>query len=427
MMLPALLMAAASMSQVTTGTITGNVKDSKGVALTGASVEAIHEPSGSRYTTVSSGTGKFTLPGLRVGGPYKITFSFVGLKPETISDVIIQLGEPSVIDVVMIEATSQLSEVVVSGTANRRGALISKDRKGAATNINSRLISSLPTISRNVTDLTRLVPQSNGLSFAGQDNRAINFTLDGSIFNNSFGLSALNGGQTASAPISLDALQEIQINVSPYNLRDAGFTGASINAITKSGTNTIHGTAFYNQRNEGFVGTKAGTGGKQDVVTTAFDVKQFGASIGGSIIKNKLFYFLNYEGERRNDIGTTLTADASNGATPISGNTTRVKVSDLETLSAFLKSKFNYETGAYQGYPFVTKSDKAVARLDWNINDKHKLSIRGNLLISKRDVQLSSSNTTNGNRGSLNSLAYANSAYLINNNIYGIIGQLNSR
>lgn len=427
MMLPALLIAVASLAQVTTGTIIGNVKDSKGATLTGASVEAIHEPSGSKYKTVSSGTGRFTLPGLRVGGPYKITISYVGLRTEVLSDVTIQLGDPSVIDVVMVETNSQLTEVVVSGVANRRGALISKDRKGAATNINSRLISSMPTINRNVTDLTRLVPQSNGLSFAGQDARAINFTLDGSIFNNSFGLSALNGGQTNSAPISLDALQEIQINVSPYNVRDAGFTGASISAITKSGTNTLHGTAFYNTRNEGFVGTKSGAGGKQDVVTAAFDVKQFGASIGGAIIKNKVFLFLNYEGERRNDVGTALTADASNGASPISGNTTRVKVSDLETLSAFLKSKFGYETGAYQGYPFVTKSDKAVARLDWNINDKHKLSIRGNLLLSKRDVGVSSSNTTNGNRGSLNSLAYANSAYVINNNIYGLIGQLNSR
>ncbi len=426
-MLPALLIAIASLAQVTSGTITGNVKDGKGMSLAGASVEAIHEPSGTRYKTTTSGTGRFTLPGLRVGGPYKLSFSFVGLKPEVINDVVVQLGEPVVIDVQMIESSSQLTEVVVNGVTTRRGALISKDRKGASTNISSRMIGIAPTINRNITDLIRVVPQSNGLSFAGQDNRAINLTLDGSIFNNSFGLSALNGGQTNSAPISLDALQEIQINVSPYNLRDAGFTGASINAITKSGTNTVHGTAFYNRRNEGFVGTKAGTGGKQDVVTTAFDVKQYGVSLGGAIIKNKLFYFLNYEAERRNDIGTTLTADASNGATPISGNTTRVKASDLQTLSDFLKTKFNYETGAYEGYPFVTKSDKAVARLDWNLSDKHKLSIRGNLLKSKRDVQISSSNTTNGNRGSLNSLAYANSAYVINNNIYGIIGQLNSR
>lgn len=427
LMLPALLMAVASMAQVTGGAVTGTVKDSKGLALPGASVEVLHEPSGTRYKTVSASSGKFNLPALRVGGPYKITISYVGLKTETFTDVYIQLGEPSVVDVTLVETSSQLAEVIVSGTS-RKGALISKDRKGASTNINSRLIGSLPTISRNVTDLTRLVPQSNGLSFAGQDGRAINFTLDGSIFNNSFGLSALNGGQTNSAPVSLDALQEIQINVSPYNLKDAGFTGASINAVTKSGTNTIHGTAFYNQRNEGYVGTKAGAAGKQDVVTNAFDVKQFGGSFGGAIIKNKLFYFLNYEGERRNDVGSLFTADASNGSQPISGNTTRVKVSDLETLSSFLKSKFNYDPGAYQGYPFVTKSDKAVARIDWNISDKHKLSIRGNLLLSKRDVGVSSSNTTNGSRGgNANSLAYSNSAYEINNNIYGIIGQLNSR
>ncbi len=423
----AYLMAMTAMSQVTTGTITGTVKDATNAPLVGTSIEVTHEPSGSRYKSVSTTSGKYTVPGLRVGGPYKVVFTYVGLKTETVTDVYIQLGEPSVIDVSLVDAKAQLQEVTVTGTA-RKGALISKDRKGASTNINARLLGSMPTISRNVTDLTRLVPQSNGLSFAGQDARAINFTLDGSIFNNSFGLSALNGGQTNSAPISLDAIQEIQINVSPYSLRESGFTGASINAVTKSGTNTMHGTGFYNVRNESMVGTKAGAGGKQDVVTNAFDVKQFGLSLGGAIVKNKLFYFLNYEGERRNDVGTLFTADASNGASPISGNTTRVKQSDLETLSSYLASKFNYNTGAYQGYPFVTKSDKAVARIDWNINDKHKLSIRGNLLKSVRDVAASSSNTTNGFRGGgTNSIVYANSAYVINNNIYGIIGQLNSR
>ncbi len=428
LILVAVFTVSISMAQNTTGTITGNVKDTKNLPLVGASIEVIHEPSGTRYKSVSTSTGKYTVPALRVGGPFKITVSYVGLKSEVINDVTVQLGEPSIIDVTLYDNSAQLQEITVSGTANRRAALISKDRKGASTNINSRLISSLPTISRNITDLTRLVPQSNGLSFAGQDNRAINFTLDGSIFNNSFGLSALNGGQTNSAPISLDALQEIQINVSPYNVRDAGFTGASINAITKSGTNTIHGTGFYNQRNEGLLGTKAGTGGKQDVVTTAFDVKQFGASFGGALIKNKLFYFLNYEGERRNDIGTSFIADASNGATTPTGNISRVKVSDLDAVSDYLKSKFNYDPGSYQGYPFVTKSDKAVARFDWNINDKHKLSIRGNLLLSKRDVTASSSNSTSGNRGSSNnSMIFSNSAYEINNNIYGVIAQLNSR
>ena len=270
-LLSALFMATMSMAQVTTGTITGFVKDIKGAGLTGAAVEVIHEPSGSKYKSVSTASGKFTVPGLRIGGPYKITFTYVGLKTEVVTDVTVQLGEPSIIDVVLNDAAAELKEVTVSGTVSKKAALISKDRKGAATNINSRLIGSLPTISRNITDLTRLVPQAgNGTSFAGQDGRAINLTLDGSIFNNSFGLSALNGGQTNSAPISLDAIQEIQINVSPYNLRDAGFTGASINAVTKSGTNTTHGTGFYNVRNESLVGTKAGAAGKQDVITNAF-------------------------------------------------------------------------------------------------------------------------------------------------------------
>lgn len=426
--LVAVLTVSISMAQVTTGTITGSVTDVKNAPLAGASIEVLHEPSGSRYKAVSTNTGKYTVPGLRVGGPYKITVTYVGLRTEIVTDVTVQLGEPSIVDFTLSDNSTQLQEVTVSGAANRRSALISKDRKGAATNINSRLISSLPTISRNVTDITRLVPQSNGTSFAGQDGRAINFTLDGSIFNNSFGLSSLNGGQTNSAPISLDALQEIQINVSPYNLRDAGFTGASINAVTKSGTNTIHGTAFYNGRSEKLLGKKAGMQGKQDVVTTAFDVKQFGASLGGAIIKNKLFYFVNYEAERRNDIGSTWVADASNGATPISGNISRVKVAELDALSTFIKTKLNYDPGPYQGYPFVTKSDKAVARIDWNINDKHKLSIRGNMLLSKRDVGASSSNSTSGNRGNSNvSMMFGNSAYEINNNIYGVIAQLNSR
>ena len=426
--LVAVLTVSISMAQVTTGTITGTVRDAKNAALAGASIEVVHEPSGSRYKSVSTATGKYTVTALRIGGPYKITISYVGLKTEVVNDVTVQLGEPSVIDISMVDQSSKLEDVTVTGSAGRKTALISKDRKGASTNVNARLIGSLPTISRNVTDITRLVPQANGTSFAGQDNRAINFTLDGSIFNNSFGLSALNGGQTNSAPISLDALQEIQINVSPYNLRDAGFTGASINAVTKSGTNTIHGTGFYNARNQGLVGTKAGAAGKQDVVTTAFDVKQYGASLGGAIIKNKLFYFVNYEAERRNDIGSTWVADASNGASAISGNISRVKVSDLDALSTFLQTKFNYNPGPYQNYPFLTSSDKAVARIDWNINEKHKFSIRGNLLLSKRDVGASSSNSTNGGRGNNSlSMIYSNSAYEINNNIYGVIAQLNSR
>ena len=418
-----LAISAAVRAQVTSGTITGTVKDAKGVVLSGASVEAIHEPSGSKYKTVTGVSGKFNLPGLRVGGPYKLTITYVGFQVEAISDIYVQLGEPSSVDVNLRDNSTQLKEVTVSGSV-RKGALISKEVKGTGTNINKRLIAALPTLSRSITDITRLTPQSNGTSFAGQDNRAINFTLDGSIFNNSFGLSALNGGQTNSAPISLDAIEELQINLSPYNLKDAGFTGASINAVTKSGTNTVHGTGFYNKRNQSLVGTKAGADGQDAVSVTNFDVKQYGASVGGAIIKNKAFFFLNYEAERRTDPGTL---NVASDGTNTGSNVTRVKKSDLEGLKSFLVSKFSYNPGDYQGYNFLTKSDKAVARFDFNLSDKHKVSIRGNYLESKRDVQISGSGTFNGSRNSLNSMAFSNTAYEINNNIYGVIGQLNSR
>ncbi|MFC4230829.1 carboxypeptidase regulatory-like domain-containing protein [Parasediminibacterium paludis] len=410
-------------AQVTSGTITGTVKDPKGVVLTGATVEAIHEPSGSKYKTVSGTSGKFNLPGLRVGGPYKLTITYVGFQVETITDIYVQLGVPSSVDVALRDNTTQLKEVTVAGTS-RKGALISKEVKGTGTNINKRLIAALPTLSRSITDITRLTPQSNGTSFAGQDNRAINFTLDGSIFNNSFGLSALNGGQTNSTPISLDAIEELQINLSPYNLKDAGFTGASINAVTKSGTNTFHGTGFYNNRNQGLVGTKAGTDGTQDVTVTNFDVKQYGVSVGGPIIKNKAFFFLNYEAERRTDPGTLNVASTGSNT---GANVTRVRASALDSLKSFLTTNFGYNPGDYQGYNFLTKSDKAVARFDFNLSDKHKLSIRGNFLESKRDVVVSNSGTFSGSRNSLNAMSFSNTAYEINNNIYGVIGQLNSR
>lgn len=264
-------------AQITTGTITGTAKDGKGTELVGATVEAIHEPSGTVYRTISSKGGQFNLPSLRVGGPYRVTVTYVGFKTEVYPDLFIQLGDATKINALLTEEGKNLQEVVVTGTGGRK-SLISKDRKGASTNINRRLLETMPTLSRSITDFIKITPQSNGTSFAGQDNRFVNLTIDGSIFNNSFGLQALPGSQTNATPISLDALEEITVNLSPYSLRDAGFTGASINAITKSGTNTFHGSAFYNQRNESYVGTKAGADGKVPVTVASFDVKQFGAS-----------------------------------------------------------------------------------------------------------------------------------------------------
>jgi len=418
----ALFTALGLNAQVTTGSISGFIKDNQGKTLSGATVQAVHEPSGTKYKTMSTNEGRFNLAGLRVGGPYKLTISYVGFNQQDISDITIQLGEPSRIDVSLDNSQTQLQEVVVSGT--RKGALISKDRKGTSSNFNRRMITSLPTLGRNFTDITKYTPQGNGTSFAGQDNRFVNLTIDGSIFNNSFGLQALPGSQTNAAPISLDAIEEIQVNISPYSLREAGFTGGGINAVTRSGTNTLHASGFYNNRNQGFVGTKAGQDGKSPVVTTAFDVKQFGASVGGAIIKDKLFFFANYEGERRTDPGTNFVASTGSNS---GANVTRVKTSDLDALSTFLKSNFGYETGAYDNYSLNTQSDKALLKFDWNINDKHKFSVRGNVLKSLRDVPMSSSGGFTGRNNNLFALNYQNSNYEIHNDIYSLIGQLNSR
>lgn len=412
-------------AQVTTGSISGTVKDAKGTALTGATVEVLHVPSGSLYRAASGKNGVFNVPSLRVGGPYKVTISYVGFKQEIIEEVYVQLGEPSVINLTLTDANTSLTEVVVAGAA-RKGALISKDRKGTATNINRRLIAALPTLSRNITDFTKLTPQASGTSFAGQDNRFINLTVDGSIFNNSFGLQSLPGSQTSAAPISVDAIEEIQVNVSPYNVKDAGFTGASINAVTRSGTNTFHGSAFYNNRNQGLVGTKAGPDGKTPVTILDFDVKQYGVTVGGPIIKNKLFFFANYEAEERTDPGTSWVAD--NGSNTGKANVSRVKKVQLDSISDFLKTRLNYDPGKYEGYNFLTKSYKILAKIDWNINNKNKFSVRFNSLRSSKDIPASSSGALTGGRlSSVNTMNFENNNYLINNDIYSLIGQLNTR
>jgi len=416
-----MLIVTAVRAQVTTTSIVGFVKDAAGKGLVGANIQAVHEPTGSRFRTQTGTDGRYTLPQLRVGGPYTIVVTYIGFSGQTIQEVTTQLGEPTRVDFALAETNNQMQEITVTGT--RAKNLISKERKGTATNINRRVLASMPTLSRNITDFTKLTPQSNGTSFAGQDNRFINLTIDGSIFNNSFGLQALPGSQTNASPISMDAIEEIQVNLSPYNVREAGFTGAGINAVTRSGTNTLHGSGFYNTRTEKLVGTKAGLDGKNPVVVTAFDVKQFGGSLGGALIKNKLFFFANYEGERRNDPGVTFVANEGQSGS----NVTRVKKSDLDSLSDFLKSKFSYDPGAYQGYSLATKSDKALLKFDWNISDKHRLSFRTNILKSQRDVPISNSGGFAGRRDNLTAMTYANSNYEIHNDIYSGILQLNSR
>ncbi|MBL7853444.1 MAG: TonB-dependent receptor [Cyclobacteriaceae bacterium] len=417
-----LLATACALGQgVTNSSITGKVVDAQGQSIPGANIVATHNPSGTTYGTSSLADGRFTIPGMRIGGPYTVKVSFVGYKESVYNDIFLSLGTAANLNVQMVEEATQLTEVVVSGV---KSDVFSSDRTGAATNITTQTINTLPTISRSINDFTRLTPQASGQSFIGADARFNNITIDGSSFNNSFGLAAQPGGRTGSTPISLDAIDEIQVNIAPFDVRQAGFVGAGVNAVTRSGTNEVSGSVFYNFRNENFVGDVANG---RDVITQNFDVKQYGFRVGGPIVKNKLFFFLNAESERRSDPATSFRSNL--GGEPVTGNVTRVLKSDLDALSSFLSSNYGYETGPYESYNNETTSDKFLVKLDYNVNQNHKLSLRYNSLISETDVLASNSNSLGfGNRRTNNNaLNYQNTNYIQKESIHSLVAELNSR
>ena len=377
-------------AQVTTSSITGTVKSDKGEALDGATITATHLPSGSVYNTIAKTGGNFTLPNLRIGGPYSLKVNFVGLKSETLSDINLSLGEPYNINVVMTDNSQTLSNVIVTAIGSR----LSKDKTGASTNISSRMLTTLPTISRSITDFTRLTPQANGNSFAGRDGRNNNVTVDGANLNNNFGLSsdALPGG--GANPISLDAIEEVSVNIAPFDVRQANFTGANISAVTKSGTNTFKGSAYTYYRDQSFNGLKVGDVKLDKTKIQNSYNKIYGVTLGGPIIKNKLFFFGNYEYEEKSSILSYYTPTGGSG----SGNTSSVPISDLKTVSDYLKSKYNYDAGAYDNFVSgnPVKNHKILGKLDWNISNSHKLTLKYSELVSAQDFLPSQSGGING-------------------------------
>jgi hypothetical protein len=407
---------------VTTSGISGAVTEANGQPLPGANVVATHLPSGTRYGAVSNVEGKYSIPGMRVGGPYRLTVSFIGFSTQEVDGIVLSLGAFSNVNIILPEDGQQLSEVVVTSTAS---GIFSNERTGASTSIDNRTLSKLPTISRNINDFTRLTPQSNGQSFAGQDSRLNNITVDGSYFNNSFGLGGGSnpGGRTGVSPISLDAIEQISVNVAPYDVRQGNFTGAGVNTVTRSGTNEFSGSAYYFWRNNNNVGTEAGD---NTFNPGDFSYNQIGFRLGGPIVKDKLFFFASFENESEARPGTTWTA---NRGEAIQGNVTRVLASDLDQLSTFLKDKFNYETGPYEGYDNETVGTKFLVKLDYNINDKNKLSLRYNHLDSSTDVLMSNSSSLGfGSRNNRpEALNFQNSNYSILENIRSVVAELNTR
>ena len=419
-----LFMTFSLFSQITSSSLSGVVKDENGEVLIGANIHAIHDPTGTEYQTVTNLSGVYVIPSVRVGGPYTIHASYLGYNEGEVKGVNTVLGVTKNVDFVLTEQSTELSEVTIVANKDK---IFSKDRTGAAEQFSRDQIMSVPiTGARTINSVTKFNPFGDGASFGAQDSRLNNFTIDGSQFNNGFGLgsSAQAGGRTGSTAISLDAIEQIQLNVAPFDIRQSGFVGAGINAVTRSGTNNVEGSVYTTMRNNSsnFIGNNAyGV----TVTPSKFDEQVLGFRIGAPIIKNKLFIFGNYEGLVRTEPGTTWISDGS----PLTGSQiSRVKYSDMQTLSSFMRDTLGYETGPWEGYSNANESYKGLIRLDWNINKKHKLTARYVHHNSTAEINISNSQSAGaGNRTTqFNAMSFKNSGYIIQDNTRSGVIELNS-
>lgn len=418
------LMVSSAVAQVTTSGMSGKVT-ANGEEVIGATIEAVHTPSGTRYVGVTNTKGMYYIQGMRSGGPYEVKVSYIGYQTKLVKDVTLQLGETYNLNSVMSEDENVLSEVVVQG----RGSKFAVEKTGATTNINNLQIQAMPTVNRSITDITRLSPYGgNGMSFAGADGRTANFTVDGANFNNNFGLSDnLPGGGN---PISLDAIEELQVVISPFDVRQTNFIGGGVNAITKSGTNTFKGTAYVYHRNENMRGDAIE--GEQIAGAREKDRNTlYGFTLGGPIIKDKLFFFVNGEYSETPSVAVRWRA-TENGQGDADNYQSYTTIADMERVSEHVLQKYGYNTGSYNSFPADEDNVKILARLDWNINQNHKLALRYNHTNNTAWNPPSATSMDGGTRSayartSLYSMAFANSMYSMNNKVHSFSLDLNSR
>ena len=417
-------------AQETTSEIVGSVTANQ-VPIEGATITVVHTPTGTKYVTTTRKGGRFNVPGLRVGGPYIVTASYVGYADETHDNIILSLGQAYEGDFVLKASSGQLASVVVSST--RQNSLFNNNHTGSQQIITRDQLEKLPTINRSIQDFTRLEPTAtnNGgyQSFGGNSGEMNNITVDGANFNNGFGLSPTLGGQTGSQPISLEAIDQVQVNVSPYDVRQGGFTGAGINTVTKSGTNNFRGSVYTYLKGPGTQGYNVEDA---TIAKSPFNFYIRGASLGGAIIKNKLFFFGSYE--EVNQTAPAYTVTASNASSAASAGLVSQANSDtLNALAQFLKSKYNYSPGSYQGYSFATNSKKVTARVDWTIDSKSTLTLTFHSLRSYSQEPQSTSRTGLGfvkgpaSQNYTYGLPFSGSEYVINNNFDIYLGELNTR
>lgn len=419
-----MLIVSSAMAQITTSGLSGKVT-AEGEEVIGAHIIATHKPSGTTYTAVTNIKGQYTINGMRVGGPYEIKATYIGFETKTIGGITLVLGETYRQDIVMNENAQLLNDVIITGNKSK----FSAEKTGASTNISNEQMINMPTVNRSITDFTRLSPYGgNGMTFQGSDGRTANFTVDGANFNNDFGLSsALPGGGN---PISIEAIEEMQVVISPFDVRQSGFIGGGVNAITKSGTNTFKGSAYVyhqneNLRGDAIYGDPIGTAREKDRLTT------YGFTFGGPIVKDKLFFFVNGEMTKKPTQVVTWRASENGLADPDAG-ISRTTLADLKTVSDFVKEKYGYDTGSYTSFPADESNYKLLARLDWNITNKHHLALRYNFTKNRNWTAPNASSMDGGTRmsgarTSQYSMSYANSMYSDDRTVHSFSFDLNSR
>ena len=409
-----LIVSNVAFAQVTTSALNGKITDDKGETIIGAAVIATHTPSGTTYGAVTNAEGRYTISGMRSGGPYVVEVSCMGYQTVRFTDIRLALAENYVLDGYLVEDSQALMEAVVVATPASRFAAT---KTGASVNVTNEEMMALPNSDRSISALTKLSPYASGMSFAGSDGRSTNFTVDGANLNNNFGLSAnLPGGGT---PISLDAIEEVQLVVAPYDVRQSNFVGGGINAVTKSGTNTFKGTAYAYYSDEGLRGNKIMG---ESLGDRKFEQnKIWGITFGGPIVKNKLFFFVNFEMQKKPE--QTIQFQTTDAA----------KIATLNDIATRLRDVYNYEPGSFTDYPGGTDNMKILARLDWNISQNHKLSVRYNNTMNKywyapNGNSCDDSYRNKGyNRASAQSQPFSNNMYSQQNNVWSVAGELNSR
>ena len=391
-----LAMTTTVMAQITTSGISGKVT-SQGEDVIGATVTATHVPSGTVYRAVTNIDGRYTIQGMRVGGPYKVSVAYVGQKTKTFENVTLRLGETEELSCSLQDDSKELQEVVVTGSAG-----VNATKTGAATSLSSKQIADMPSITHGIADVARLNPQlttsNNGaMSFAGTSNRYNSFMIDGAANNDVFGLAAdgANGGQAGAQPVSMETIEQIQVNVAPFDVRQGGFTGGAINAITKSGTNVFHGSVYGFGNNQNLIGSKypLADGGYAPKYNKQQEYNA-GITFGGPIIKDKLFFFANYEKTNKTYPNLYTFGAESSAVDAAKASDVLAKIADLAQ-----RQGVNYPT-ALSTEDIYTRSDKGGLKLDWNINETNKATLRWSIVSAS---QLNNA----GSRKALNGSSYA--------------------